>query len=719
MIRRLLTITVSFLFLLASPLAWGLTKIDPYLDHRPTAVTGKAMSLSLPPTSDRAAPSFTSVFIQTSDIEATRQRVEKMGGKVYITVRDILTASVEMDSLEQIAQGEEIIFIEAAKPVGISNDVASMEINTYEVHDGVNLPVGYTGSGVIVGVLDTGIDYRHPDFYDSEGRSRILAIWDQNRSGGPAPSEVGAAFGTECDAQSIEDGSCSLIDTDGHGTHVAGIVAGRHETYRGVAPDANIIVVSYDSSMDVTSGYADPIFSTNICQAAYYVFSKAAALGMPAVVNLSLGTHIGPHDGTSLFETCLSGLLADSSGRAIVAAAGNEYSSSNTYTGIHASFEVDNTTAATNFVIRRLSKDRMYYVDVWGAPESELRVGLAIHTGMPSGAPRDFSGLIMPGIRKSGFFLGGDIEYSINASETASMLNGKPHVGIRIVLNEDVDKPEDYSFDLVVEGTGSFDAWLFPDKPSRTVQFTSVSGDRGADWIYVPGDRNRSIAVPATSPDIIAVSGYTTRNQWDGGPGCCEVSYVLGELLNFSSSGPSADPEATGFKPEIAAPGGMIASALSSYASPNSLLILDDGLHVLQAGTSMAAPFVSGTIALMFSADPDFTHQDVKQYLIESAYADGDTGDVPDPRWGYGKLDVLAAVQTAVNGGPSGSFDANGNLSQPPSRGSHISCQLSKAASNRIDHISAIVCFMALAAAIIVVIRWRRRGGARLENLKS
>ena len=243
---------------------------------------------------------------------------------------------------------------------------------------------------MIVGIIDTGIDYNHEDFMDADGNSRILSIWDQKRHGGPSPTEIQGSYGTECDSESISDGSCPMIDSDGHGTHVAGTAAGRDPVYGGVAPDANIIVVSYDSSLDLGSGYADTIFSTNICQAAYYVFEKASELGMPAVVNLSLGTHIGPHDGTSLFEECLSGLVNGASGRAIVAAAGNEYSDDTYYTGIHAGFEVSNSIAATNFVIRQTSRDRIYYMDIWGAPGSDLSIGLAIHNGRPSGSPKNF-----------------------------------------------------------------------------------------------------------------------------------------------------------------------------------------------------------------------------------------------------------------------------------------------------------------------------------------
>ena len=90
----------------------------------------------------------------------------------------------------------------------------------------------------------------------------------------------------------------------------------------------------------------------------------------------------------------------------------------------------------------------------------------------------------------------------------------------------------------------------------------------------------------------------------------------------------------------------------------------------------MATPFVTGTIALMFSANPNYTAADVKRYIIESAYADDFTGDVPNLRWGHGKLDVLRALEFAINGGASGSFDANENLSQPENGGGGSSCQL-------------------------------------------
>ena len=360
-----------------------MTKIDPYLSTSKATTSLKAMKLSSASDQAEDAESDVSVFIKSVDANITRSNIQDAGGQVHTIIGNIITASISPSSIGVIAGGEEVVFVEAGKPVKSSNDIAGSEVSVGEAHAGTQLPAGYTGSGVIVGIIDTGIDYNHEDFMDADGNSRILSIWDQKRHGGPSPEEIQNSYGTECDSESINDGSCPMVDNDGHGTHVAGTAAGRHPVYGGVAPDANIIVVSYDSSLDLGSGYADTIFSTNICQAAYYVFEKATALGMPAVVNLSLGTHIGPHDGTSLFEECLSGLVNGAAGRAIVAAAGNEYSDDTYYTGIHAGFEVSDNATATNFVIRKASRDRVYYIDIWGAHGSDLSIGLAMHNVTP------------------------------------------------------------------------------------------------------------------------------------------------------------------------------------------------------------------------------------------------------------------------------------------------------------------------------------------------
>ena len=223
------------------------------------------------------------------------------------------------------------------------------------------------------------------------------------------------------------------------------------------------------------------------------------------------------------------------------------------------------------------------------------------------------------------------------------------------------------------------------------------------------GDSQKTVAMPATAPEIIAVAAYTTRNRWDGGSGCCQVAFSLGDLLTFSSSGPTADPNATGQKPEIAAPGAMIASALSSQADMDPVFILSDGKHSLQAGTSMAAPFVSGTIALMLSANPDFTNDDIKRYIVGSAYVDGAVGSAPNNRWGFGKLDVLAALEMAVNGGASGSFASDASPAEPEGAGASSSggsgCSMSGMSDGSASGAMLSAAMLAIAAAAMAARR--------------
>ncbi len=662
---------VIMLMALPCSLAQTRAKIDPYASmaqakslssSAKTTTSNLKTSISVAPQQQRLAQEAIEVFIKAKDLEGARKAIARANGLVHTQGKAMLTATIDPQSLAQIAESEAVEYIESGRPASFMNDIAELETNIAEVHDGLDLPSAYTGRDVLIGIIDTGIDYEHPDFLDENGNSRIISVWNQNRAIGQGPQEIENTFGTECDAASIADRSCPLGDYDGHGTHVSGTAAARNDTYGGVAPDANIVVVSYDASMDLSTGYANTIFSTKICQAAYYIFKKAEQLGMPAVVNLSLGTHVGPHDGTSLFEQCLGELVENTAGRAIVAAAGNEYSRDERFAGIHAGAEVLGTVA-TNFVIRKLSPDKLYYIDVWGSKGSDLSVGLAIHQGGPGKIPMKYSGLVNGGESSSGEFLNGSIEYTINFTEQESSQNGKPHAGI-VIRVKGVPDISLYSFDLVVSGSGSFDAWLFPDKPLNTVQFTNASGEISDEWTHISGDSLKTVAMPSTHPNIISVSAYVSRNRWENSPNCCSISLEIGELLYFSGSGPSADPNFTGQKPDIAAPGAMIASTFSAQSQTSEELIMPDKMHSLEAGTSMAAPFVTGTIALMFSANPNFTHLDVRKYLLETAYADESVGQTPNNRWGYGKLDALAAVSAAVSGGPTGEFANNREIMQ-------------------------------------------------------
>ncbi|MCA9625860.1 MAG: S8 family serine peptidase, partial [Myxococcales bacterium] len=191
------------------------------------------------------------------------------------------------------------------------------------------------GTGVVVGVIDTGIDAAHPDFRNADGSTRIAWYMQRQSPAGLHP-ELEERYGctdpdqSPCAIFSREDIDLALAldpdsaprDGDGHGTHVTSIAAGNggimgakpKPTYVGVAPGATIISVSPAGG----GGFSDP----DIINAARFIFDQAEAMGMPAVVNVSLGSDFGPHDGTSALEMGLAALVG-APGRVMTVAAGN------------------------------------------------------------------------------------------------------------------------------------------------------------------------------------------------------------------------------------------------------------------------------------------------------------------------------------------------------------------------------------------------------------
>ncbi len=189
------------------------------------------------------------------------------------------------------------------------------------------------GAGTIVGIVDTGIDYKHEDFIDdTTGKSRILYIWDQTLTAQGGEVVPAAGYGVEYNQAQINDeidgtltGFVREEDTNGHGTHVAGIAAGDGSAtngdepagkYKGMAPEAELIIVKTDLTSD------------HIIDGVNYIFDKASFLGKPAVVNLSLGTHQSPHDGTGSVSYAIDESIetagSETKGRVVVVAAGNE-----------------------------------------------------------------------------------------------------------------------------------------------------------------------------------------------------------------------------------------------------------------------------------------------------------------------------------------------------------------------------------------------------------
>jgi subtilisin family serine protease len=195
----------------------------------------------------------------------------------------------------------------------VLTDSAVIQHQADQVHAGFGgLDTSYTGKGVIIGVIDQGIDYNHPDFQNPDGSTRVLRYWDHSVNGPNTPSEYG--YGCVWDENDINQGICTSIETGStHGTNVAGMAASNasaNGSNIGFAPEASLIVVETDFS--ITN------WSLSIAEACDYIFKVADSLDMPAVINISLGSYYGTHDGLDPASEMIDSLLNAKEGRIVV-----------------------------------------------------------------------------------------------------------------------------------------------------------------------------------------------------------------------------------------------------------------------------------------------------------------------------------------------------------------------------------------------------------------
>ena len=533
---------------------------------------------------------------------------------------------------------------------------------------------GVDGTGVLVGVADTGLDVSHPAFRDASGHTRVAWLLDlslppigkypdlESQYGITDASgkvTTGAVFdAAEIDAR-LSDPSRELPTDDvGHGTHVTSIAAGRDAVFPGVAPGATILVAR------VTHDQTENIENDDVVRGAGFLYDRAAAMNEPVVVNISLGTDFGPHDGTMQFEDQLASYLGeDKPGQAMVVAAGNSGSVSET--PIHTTVHVSDGQPA-NVSIPSLLGAKQGSVDVW----ITFRDGAALSVGF-KGADGTVLDPVAPGVELG---ITGD-------GYTAGVVNGSSVGGSQIPAGSNsavlvwtgAFPAGDYSVTLT--GTGTADLYLQTDGDVG-------QGTDGA-MAFAEGVREGTINLPATHPAILSVGCTVNRTRWtsitgvsDGihapllDPGGVAFTGQVGDLGEgdvawFSSAGPTETGVA---KPEISAPGGLVIGALSSSAlpgAPQSIFTTSDcpahadagvdagpgdprclqidATHGIALGTSMSSPMVAGAVALLLQKSPTLTEPALTALLREGAHHV--RGAVPfQDQPGVGELDVEGAL---------------------------------------------------------------------------
>ena len=456
------------------------------------------------------------------------------------------------------------------------------------------------GSGVLVGIVDTGVDWAHPDFLDAQGGSRLEMFAFARQAQGAQVSQIDEFDTAALDAALAGNGAVPQGDPQGHGTHCASIAVGNGRAsagqLRGVATGARLVAVR-----------SEPLLDTHTIFGIRRTFELAG--NRPAVVTLSLGGHLGPHDGTSALENVIA--RESGPGRIVVVAAGNEGADA-----IH--FRGELLPGQDLVIPVRINDPRLQFVDVW-IPRGDS-VDVEVET--PDGVRHPADGALVTTV--FGLFEAHFQEDPINRDQNFTLFVAQGRLNhtwnIRIHANQIVH--------------GEVHAWAGTVNPS-----TSAHLFTGADDRY-------SIGMPATEERCLAVGSLVSRNQFDTAGGTMTSTLALGQLSSFSSRGPT---RYGALKPDVAAPGQFVTAALGA----GSELALDpvfvprhhpSGRYITIQGTSMATPFVAGVVALLLQREPKLTPEDVQQRLRITARRDAQTGRVWDAGFGFGRLDVQALL---------------------------------------------------------------------------
>lgn len=569
--------------------------------------------------------------------------LEALGIVVDAVVGEVATArDVPLARLADLARRPEVMRIQTPRRLFPMNDVSVPETRAPAAWD-----LGATGQGVLVGIIDTGIDVNHPDFRNADTTTRIKLLLDLSNPGN------GPFRGTLFTEAQINAG-ITAPDVVGHGTHVAGTAAGggmADSTFRGVAFESDLIIVNADRNG--TGSFSED----DVVNSLAFIDSVATARGQPYVANLSLGGHAGAHDGTALQELAIDFLVRPGEpGKAIVVAAGNERSGPPRHAegevltgdlpdGVELQFQVptyDDQSGEQNDIV---------FINLWYEAFSSFAITVE--------SPRGHTvGPFTPGQSTNGTATPDGLIGVFNAANGTSPQNGDYEAFVGLIDAVETAPPFSGTWTIRIAGdTGPFDAYI---------AFSTMGRGAGFQGPYATAEG--FVSEPGTARNAITVGAYTTKNIWtdkDGFPH--GVVATVGEASSFSNAGPTRDGR---IKPELGAPGELIASCYSADAPPGSpasvynpppnqppnFFILAGDRYAIQLGTSQATPHVTGAVALLFEQRPDWDIVEVKRSLAATARSDAFTGPVPNNIFGNGKLDIEAAVVAAAAGDslPSG-----------------------------------------------------------------
>ena len=457
-----------------------------------------------------------------------------------------------------------------------------------------NVPLSLSGEGVLVAVIDSGIDYTNPVFQNADGTTRIRALWDQTLPGNaPAGYNIGTEYtSADIDAALLAPSRQERLaivpsqDVSGHGTSVAGIAAGNSDSYRGVAFESELIIVKLGTPRE--GGFPR---TTELMQAIDYVVRKALEYRMPVAINLSFGNTYGPHDGTGLLERFIES-VSDTGRSVICIGTGNEGSSAGHTSGRL----IEDEEMTIQLAVQE--NEPTVNVQIWKAYFDSVDISLISPSGVRVGPIQEELGSqrFVVGNTQLLLYYGEPSPFSIDQEIFIDFLPRDTYIDSGVWRIELIPRQ-------IVNG--EYALWL----PTQGVL------NPGTGFLFPPEER--TLTIPSTSYRTIGVGAYDART----------FSYA-----DFSGRGPAGPGRRA--KPDIVAPGVDI------------LAPVPGGSFMELSGTSFATPFATGGAALLMEwgivrgNDPFLYGEKVKAYFQRGARPFPGITEYPSPLVGYGALCV-------------------------------------------------------------------------------
>ena len=534
--------------------------------------------------------------------------LESLGIEIEYLIAGYAILTVPQQLVEVVSQLPEIEYVEKPKPyfysqIGPAEASCIVQVTSREPF--------LNGQGVLIAVLDSGIDYTRRDFRDANGDTRIRYLWDQTLTAGEgqrAPEgfrigveftsvQINQALAAETDRQRYE--LLPSIDVSGHGTAVAGIAAaGIGSFYSGVATKAELMIIKL--GVPDTQGFPR---TTEIMRGVTYALRKAIELQMPLVINLSFGNNYGSHDGSSLLERFLDN--AAEIGRTVICVgSGNEGNSAG-----HIAGNVENDRRVEMSVAEY---EQSLNLQLWKNYSDVYRLTLR----SPAGQEAQLSTAIEGG------------KYTLNLEQTQ----------ILAYLGEPSPYPtaQEVYLDMIPLGRPYINSGIW------TIFIEPITVVTGQYYLYLSGSavRNQAtgffrptpqvtLTIPSTAAKVITVGAYDSTYD----------AYADFSGRGYADSERTIGIVAAGLaKPDLVAPGvGILAPDIY-------------GSYIPVTGTSFSTPIVSGSAALLMEwgivrgNDPFLYGEKVKAYLRRGAQPLRGISDYPDSRVGWGKLCVSESL---------------------------------------------------------------------------